>query len=142
MEVRPANVSDINTILELFLQEGLVTPGIDNLETYTRKLEHDPESILVAQEGHEIIGAVLFRYDPWVSIISSLAVFEPSRNIGVAEELVKEVVRITIGRGTSGIQAYIASDNEACLTFSDKFNKIGAKTIEHEKITEVYLIVG
>ncbi|MBI2579337.1 MAG: GNAT family N-acetyltransferase [Candidatus Aenigmarchaeota archaeon] len=99
-----------------------------------KKIKHDPESIIVAEEGGKIIGCVFIIYDPWSSFIYRLGVLPKYRRKGLGTKLMEEAERILKERGTNPITLFVREDNGEVIDFYKKRGwKLGDKIFDMEK---------
>lgn len=124
--IRSAEKEDIPSIQHLLKETGLYwAPVDDHPVLYERQLEHDPQSIVVAEYNKQTIGMVLFTYSPFWTLVAHLAVLPNYQRTGVGELLFKEVIERVKRRGTGDIGGYVEETNEASLALC---NSLGFET--------------
>lgn len=93
MRIRRARSPDLNAIADLWATCGLVPSPRGFRNEMQRKLFADPTLFLVADDGGDIVGAVMGGYDGRTAWVSRLAVRPTRRRSGVARQLVAALER-------------------------------------------------
>jgi ribosomal protein S18 acetylase RimI-like enzyme len=78
-----------------------------------RLLARDPGSLLVAELGERIVGALIATWDGWRGNLYRLAVLSEHRRRGVGLLLVREGERRLLAMGARRISALVGRDDEA-----------------------------
>jgi ribosomal protein S18 acetylase RimI-like enzyme len=94
MRIRAFEVeTDLEPVLELWRDSspGIVLGRSDTPDELRRKLSHDPDLFLVAEEDGRVIGSVIGGYDGRRGLVYHLAVARRSRRKGVGRTLMDEV---------------------------------------------------
>jgi len=118
--IRSANKKDIPHIQHLLKETGLYWAPIDDYPgVYKAQLEHDPQSIVIAEYNEQIIGMMLFVYSPFLSLVAHLAILPEYQRRGIGTLLFKEVLARIEKRGGHYVAGYIAETNEASLALCD-----------------------
>ena len=113
---------------------GVYSEKYDTRESIRKKMEHDTESVIVAEENGQIIGCVFIIYDPWSSFIYRLGIDPDYRRRGIGNVLMQEAERRLTKRGTNPITIFVHEDNIGALEFYRKRGwKPGQKVIDMEK---------
>jgi ribosomal protein S18 acetylase RimI-like enzyme len=89
----------------------------DEPEEIRKKLEHDPDLFLVAEQGNQIIGAVLGGFDGRRGMMYHLAVAEQERRKGLATALVSELERRLRAKGCIRYYLLVTPDNHEAMCF-------------------------
>jgi ribosomal protein S18 acetylase RimI-like enzyme len=87
---RAATAKDVPAVLQLWAEsrsDHAETP--DSAEAVRTLLATDPGSLLVAEDGHEIHGALIAAFDGWRGNMYRLAVRPDRRREGIATRLVE-----------------------------------------------------
>ncbi len=105
--IREFVLDDYDTILALWKNAG---PGIgigrsDEREEIAKKLQHDPDLFLVAENAGKIIGTVIGGYDGRRGLIYHLAVDHAYRGRGIGKLLMDEIEHRLIAKGC--LKAYL-----------------------------------
>lgn len=117
MDIRSYCDADYDAVKKILQSGGHFDDVWDSREHWKRKIEKDPNSILVAVEGDEVIGCQLIIRDDWTCFFFRLAVKESHRSKGVgtalmvaAEEQLKKAgvdeVAIFVDEDDPGLQGY------------------------------------
>ena len=90
LRFRAATAKDVQPILDLWAasrSDHAETP--DSAEAIRRLLDTDPGSLLVAEDGDQIQGALIAAFDGWRGNMYRLAVRPDRRREGIATRLVQ-----------------------------------------------------
>src|SRR3954451_13750039 len=102
--VRQAREADIAAVLELWAGARSVhARTADTPEVLERLLADRPGSLLVAELGDRIVGALIATWDGWRGNLYRLAVLAEHRRRGVGLQLVREGERRLVARGARRI---------------------------------------
>lgn len=82
-------------------------------------LEGSPAALLVAEEGGEVVGALIAGWDGWRGNLYRLAVREGARRRGVGLALVRAGEDYLRDRGARRVTALVAFDDGAAGGFWD-----------------------
>ncbi len=115
--IRVAQADDIEDVLSLWdLAE--VHPGhTDTVASLQRLLRHDPEALLVADDGGHIVGSVIAGWDGWRGSIYRLAVAPAWRRHGLGRRLVAAAERRLSDVGAVRIQATVVEQDAPAAGF-------------------------
>ncbi len=110
---------DYQAVYRLWDEAG---PGIhlrrsDEPEEIAKKLQRDPDLFLVAEQGDQIIGAVMGGFDGRRGMMYHLAVAAPYRKQGVGKTLVDELEKRLRAKGCLRYYLLVAEDNEGAVQF-------------------------
>ena len=92
MVIRNYDDEDFPQVEELLKKSGIYWSSYDRRDILKKKIENDPESIIVAEDDGNVIGIIFFVYDPWSSYILHLAVDAEHRKKGIGRVLVEEAI--------------------------------------------------
>ncbi len=121
--IRPYKNEDYQDIQKLLIDTGLYFEAIDTKEHFAKKLQNDPESILVAIEQNKIIGTVFLLQDNgWVAFVFHLAVNKNYQGKGVGRKLMEEAEKIIRRRNGYQIHALVDTKNDKVIGF---YNNLG-----------------
>ena len=113
--------------LKRILQEAeLYDETWEARENLKRKINRDPESILVAREEDELIGCVFIVEDGWNGFIWRLCVKEAHRQKGVGSLLMQEAEKIITRRGIKEASLFVDPQNTALLNWYKKRDYVEA----------------
>jgi ribosomal protein S18 acetylase RimI-like enzyme len=122
VSIRPAVASDAGAVLELWQLAESFPTRTDNEESVCSLIAHDPEAVLVAEEGAELIGSLVAAFDGWRGTLFRLAVLPTRRRRGVGRALVTEGERRLRERGAARINLYAIRAETSAIDF---WNAIG-----------------
>ena len=108
---------------------GLYDEPWETRENLKLKIEKDPESIILACDGEQIIGCVFVVVDGWIGMIWRLAVVESYRKQGIGNELMHRAERLIKERGVKEASLFVGSDKR---NLQDWYQKNGyTKTTDY-----------
>jgi ribosomal protein S18 acetylase RimI-like enzyme len=116
--IRAATARDIGAILTLWAAERTshaATP--DSAEALGRVLDTDPGALLVAEEDHGLVGALIAAWDGWRGNLYRLAVASDRRREGIGAALVRAGEERLRARGATRVTALVAYDDADAITF-------------------------
>jgi ribosomal protein S18 acetylase RimI-like enzyme len=107
MLLREFTLGDYDSVVALWEQypDELGIGRSDTREEIAKKIEHDPDLFLVAEEGGKIIGTVIGGFDGRRGIIYHLAVDRASRGQGLGRSLMNQVESRLAAKGC--LRAYL-----------------------------------
>ncbi len=131
MEIKKLNFDSYDSIMALWERAGLPykPKGRDGKEEMKNEFERNPDLILGAFQGEELIGVILGTDDGRKGWINRLAVSPQHRQRGVAKELINALENAFKKRGKKIICTLVEDWNEASLNL---FKKVGY--IKHDDI--------
>ncbi|MEW6567075.1 MAG: GNAT family acetyltransferase [Chloroflexota bacterium] len=111
--------SYLGRVLQLWQQAG---PGIhlgrsDDPAEIRKKLARDPDLFLVAEEGGELVGAVMGGYDGRRGLVYHLAVQPSRRGRGLGRNLMLELERRLKAKGCLKAYLLVTKDNPQAVEF-------------------------
>ena len=119
MQLRSFTWGDLEAVLDLWKAAG---PGIhlgrsDSPEEIRKKLSHDPDLFLVAEDQGRIIGAVMGGYDGRRGLVYHLAVLPQERHRGLGSMLMAELEQRLRAKGCVKYYLLVTPDNPQVLEF-------------------------
>ncbi len=120
MQLRNYTDADFPGLEELLKATGIHYAPLDKREIFKKKIEHDPASIIVAEDGKRIVGTVFIIYDPWNPFIYHLGVHPDCRGQGLANRLMDEAERRLKARGTDRPTLFVEEGKEQVVEFYKK----------------------
>ena len=113
MILRSAGDEDVPAVLELWSlarSEHAITP--DRAEDVERLVREMPGSLLVAEDGGRLVGALIAAWDGWRGNMYRLAVHPDYRRHGIALSLVEEGERRLRLKGARRVTALVAREDD------------------------------
>lgn len=115
MEIRRANSSDHDGLVDLWVETGL---GRLEESEWDVLIAHPAAAVLIAEDEGAIVGAAVASFDGWRAYIYHVAVDEASRHKGVARALMDEAAGHLFGEGASAIYVMVHEENTGGLALA------------------------
>jgi ribosomal protein S18 acetylase RimI-like enzyme len=115
--IRTGNVDDVEAVLALWKVATTVTSTTDDVAGVEQLLAHEPDGLVVAIDGDQLVGSVIALFDGWRGAMYRLAVLPSHRRQGIATQLVEEGERRLRGRGARRLHMVIAPDEPTAESF-------------------------
>ena len=122
MQIREFRLADYDSVLELWLEAGLLFRPGDRKDEVAKKIKRDPELFLVAEGRGKILAAVMGAWDGRRGWIYHLAVTPKAQRRGLGTILVRELERRMSRKGVVKVNAVVYRDNRISRWF---FKKVG-----------------
>lgn len=124
MQFRAFALEDYDAVRALWEQspEGIGIGRSDTRTEIEKKLAHDPDLFLVAEEEGRIVGSVMGGFDGRRGLIYHLVVSRDCRGRGLGRGLMSEIERRLVARGC--LRAYLLVKPEN-LDVIDFYGKLG-----------------
>lgn len=117
MGLRAATPDDIDAVLALW-REAAAAPSVsDDIAGVAALLERDPDALILAYDGSELVGTIVAAWDGWRGHVYRLAVRPDRRRGGVATTLVAAAEARLRSLGARKIQGIVLSDNAVAKAF-------------------------
>jgi len=110
-------MTDYDTVLRLWKAAGLIVRPGDEREGIELKLQRDPDLFLIAEDGDEILGAVMGAWDGRRGWINHLAIRPDHQRKGIGMRLVRELEKRLTRKGARKVNAQIYRSNKRSLAF-------------------------
>ena len=120
MQIRSYTDADFPKLLQLLKDANIFYEPLDKRETFNKKIEHDQESIIIAEDNGRIVGTVFTIYDPWNAFVYHLGVHPEYRGKGLANKLMDEAEERLKRRGMIRPTLFVEEENEQVLNFYKK----------------------
>ena len=140
MNIRKAQIEDINKISELMLQVAEIhtnarkdifkEKSIEEIKTEVNKRINNKENIVVAEENNNIYGVIIYKIrevkehinlkDRTILWIDELVVDEKVRKMGIGKNLFSEVKRIAKEKNYDAVELNCWKFNERAIQFYEK----------------------
>jgi len=89
--IRPCEIADIPSILQLWIDADTVTGPTDNAAAIKIRLQRDKQLFLLAVDGERVVGSLMGGWNGWPGDMARLAVHPDYRRRGIARRLISEV---------------------------------------------------
>lgn len=143
MKIRPYQNSDQNSVIQLWVDCGLVAPQNNPIQDIKRKLEVNPEWFLVGLVKEKIIASCMVGYEGHRGWINYLAVSPKEQRKGFATQMMREAQNLLANADCPKINLQIRSSNMQVIAFyeslgfkDDKVTSLG-KRLEVDQPFEV-----
>ena len=120
MEIRSYKDEDFPQMENLLKNSGLYSKELTKRENFKKKIEYDPESIIVAEDKGIVVGIHIFIYDPWSSYTWDTVVHENYRNKGIATQMIQMADKILKSRGKDVVRGFVSENKPDILEFWKK----------------------
>jgi ribosomal protein S18 acetylase RimI-like enzyme len=117
-EVRACREQEVSAVLDLWQRarsEHAIAP--DRIHDVQRLISQAPGSLLVADAGGVILGALIAAWDGWRGNMYRLAVRHEDRRRGIGLALVRAGEEYLRRQGASRVTALVAYQDEVAATF-------------------------
>jgi len=115
--IRTARPSDIQSVLTLWVESDAEPTHTDDSESLRRLLARDPEALVVADDGTDIVGSVIAAWDGWRGSIYRLVVAPSHRRQGLAARLLAHAETRLITVGAVRLQAIVVETEPLAVGF-------------------------
>ena len=107
LQIRPYVQNDYTSVIELYKEGDLFEKDFDTKNALERKIERDPESILVAVRNNEIVGTISIMEDGKLAFIFRLVVKKSLRRQGIGTQLIAAAEKILKQRGNPTVNIIV-----------------------------------
>jgi ribosomal protein S18 acetylase RimI-like enzyme len=111
--IRTGAAAEVGSVLELWRRAGGRPSATDNEDAVGELLARDPESLLVAVAGDEVVGALIAAWDGWRGSFYRLAVDPAWRRRGLATALIRAGEERLERLGAVRLTAIVVDDEHA-----------------------------
>jgi len=143
VEIRQAEIKDINKILEIVNYEILNSTVLYDYKERTLEQQHkwferkqiDKMPVIVAEKNNEVIGFGTFGiFRPWdayqFSVEHSIYVHKNSRGYGIGKQLLSKLIELAKEQGYHTMIAGVDSSNKGSFEFHKKFGFVEIGTFK------------
>jgi len=113
LSFRTAVVADAAAVLAFWARaaEDAHRPS-DSTDAVERLVERDPDALVLALDGDEVVGTVVAGWDGWRCHLYRLAVAPERRRLGIGRELVRRAEARFVAYGGTRADAMVLDHNE------------------------------
>jgi ribosomal protein S18 acetylase RimI-like enzyme len=115
--IRTARSSDIQSVLTLWIESDAEPTLTDDSKGLNVLLANDPEALVVAEDGTDIVGSVIAAWDGWRGSIYRLVVSPSHRRQGLAARLLAHAETRLITVGAVRLQAIVVEADPLAVGF-------------------------
>lgn len=106
-------------MLEIWRLAGALPTRTDDEGSIRALIKHDPEALLLAIEGDEVVGSLIAGFDGWRGSLFRMAVLPSHRRRGIATALVVEGEKSLRRRGAVRVTFYAIRAESEAIAFWD-----------------------
>ena len=139
MQIRPFTPSDVGAIITLWEKCGLVVPQNDPWRDIMRKMQVDPELLLVGEAKGQIIATVMAGYEGHRGWINYAAVHPEHRKQGHGRRMMLAAEEALVKLNCPKINLQVRSHNAPVIAFyralgyeTDDVISLGKRLVEDE----------
>lgn len=115
--LRTGRVDDVEAVLGLWRRAEASPSSTESAADVRGLLERDPEALIVAEAGGEIVGTLIVGWDGWRATFYRLAVEPAHRRHGLATALVRAGEERFRALGARRLNAIAESHKPAAMAF-------------------------
>lgn len=115
--IRHGTKADLEPVLSLWSRSDGPTTETDSAEALTDLLARDPEALLVATTGDEVVGSLIAGWDGWRGSFYRLAVDPGWRRQGMATALIRAGEERLRALGVRRLTAIVLSEDGGAIEF-------------------------
>jgi ribosomal protein S18 acetylase RimI-like enzyme len=115
--LRNGHLDDVGAALDLWRRAEASPSSTESVEDLRGLLERDPEALIVAEAGGEIVGTLIVGWDGWRATFYRLAVAPAHRRHGLATALVRAGEERLGALGARRLNAIAESHKEGAMAF-------------------------
>ncbi len=120
MRVRNYSDADFQRVKNLLELSGLYFSPLDRRALFRKKIRHDPQSIVILEDGKKLVGVVFVIFDPWASFVYHLCIHPDYRNKRLGTLLMNEAERRLRLRGVHTATLFVEEGNYGVVRFYKK----------------------
>jgi ribosomal protein S18 acetylase RimI-like enzyme len=142
MTIRLMTIADYDKVYKIWTS----TPGMglnnvdDSVEGISKYLKRNPNTCFVAEEGDEILGAILTGHDGRRGVISHTVVSEKYQHQGIGTKLVDAALEALKKEGITKVFLVVFARNEKGNSFWEKYGFTTREDLIYRNKTLVPLV--
>jgi ribosomal protein S18 acetylase RimI-like enzyme len=111
------------------MEVGVQVGRSDTPDEVQKKLQRDPDLFLIAENNHEIVGAIIGGYDGRRGMIYHLTVHKNVREQGIGTLLLEEVEKRLRAKGCLKCFLLVTAENTNAIQFYEQRNWLEMKNV-------------
>ncbi|MGH9920350.1 MAG: GNAT family N-acetyltransferase [Nitrososphaerales archaeon] len=115
--IRSATPTDASHVLALWREAEAHPSHTDDIESIKSLVAHDPDALLVAEDGGRIVGSVIAAWDGWRGSIYRLTVAPDHRRAGLGRHLLAAAEHRLGDAGAARLQAIVVETDVRATNF-------------------------
>jgi len=115
--LRSGRADDVEAVLEFWLRAEASPTSTESAEDVHGLLARDPDALIVAEAGGEIVGTLVAGWDGWRATFYRLAVAPAHRRHGLATALVRAGEERLAALGAKRLNAIAESHKPGAMAF-------------------------
>ncbi|WP_329214663.1 GNAT family N-acetyltransferase [Streptomyces sp. NBC_01485] len=112
LRIRAATPDDLDTVLAFWKAAAEGTSISDDRSGVERLVARDPEALILAEQGGELVGTVIAGFDGWRCHLYRLAVHPERRRRGIGSALLTAAEERFVGLGGRRGDAMVLTRND------------------------------
>ncbi|MFE9626210.1 GNAT family N-acetyltransferase [Streptomyces sp. NPDC006527] len=112
LRIRAATPDDLDTVLAFWKTAAEGTSISDDRDGVERLVTRDPDALILAEQGGELVGTVIAGFDGWRCHLYRLAVHPQRRRAGIGSALLAAAEERFAGLGGRRGDAMVLTRNE------------------------------
>jgi len=115
--IRPGRAGDVGSVLDLWRRAEASPSPTESADDLRGLLARDPEALLLADSGGEIVGSLIAGWDGWRGTFYRLAVDPGYRRRGLATAMVRAGEERLQALGAQRLNAIVESEEADAMAF-------------------------
>jgi len=115
--IRYGTPNDLDGVLDLWTLSAAPPTVTDSIESLRSLVAHDPYALLIGDARGQVVGSLIAAWNGWRGSFYRLVVHPNHRRRGLATRLVREGERRLRDRGALRLDAIVAADEVAAMSF-------------------------
>ena len=115
--IRTGRAADVDAVLDLWRRAEASPSPTESVEDVRGLLERDPDALLLAAVGEEIVGSLIVGWDGWRGTFYRLAVDPAHRRHGLATAMVRAGEERLRALGAHRLNAIVETEEPAAMAF-------------------------
>jgi len=112
-----ASPAQFPLVLSFWRSATEIASSTDDIEGLDALWRHDPESIILATDGDEVVGTLIAAWDGWRAGFYRLAVHPDHRQLGLGRRMINEGEARLRALGARRLSLFAVEAHEAAMAF-------------------------